>query len=89
MWIKVVDEPIPTYGMNGKSFMLNLMKKFVALFEGWNDKHDHECMCYVVDVNDDFESILSVEEQAEKMARSEYPNLKNFETLYIKELLNR
>ena len=46
------------------------MKKFVALFEGWNDKHDHECMCYVVDVDDDFESILSVEEQAEKMARN-------------------
>lgn len=65
------------------------MKKFVALFEGWNDKHEHERMCYVVDVDDDFESILSVEEQAEKMARSEHPNLKNFETLYIKELLNR
>lgn len=46
-------------------------------------------MCYVVDVNDDFESILSVEEQAEKMARNEHPNLKNFETLYIKELLKR
>lgn len=27
MWIKVVDEPIPTYGMNGKSFMLNLYYK--------------------------------------------------------------
>lgn len=65
------------------------MKKFVALFEGWNDKNDHECMCYVVDVDDDFESILSVEEQAEKMARNEHPNLKKFETLYIKELLNR
>lgn len=37
----------------------------------------------------DFESILSVEEQAEKMARSEHPHLKSFETLYIKELLNR
>ena len=48
-----------------------------------------KCMCYTVDVDDDFESILSVEEQAEKMARSEYPNLKNFETLYIKELPNR
>ena len=65
------------------------MKKFVALFEGQNDSHEHKCMCYTVDVDDDFESILSVEEQAEKMARSEYPNLKNFETLYIKELLNR
>ena len=65
------------------------MKKFVALFEGWNDKQDHECMCYVVDVDDDFESILSVEEQAEKMARNEHPNLKKFETLYIKELLDR
>ena len=65
------------------------MKKFVALFEGWNDKHDYESMCYVVDVDDDFESILSVEEQAEKMARNEHPNLKKFETLYIKELLNR
>ena len=65
------------------------MKKFVALFEGWNNKNDHECMCYVVDVDDDFESILSVEEQAEKMARNEHPNLKNFETLYIKELLIR
>jgi hypothetical protein len=40
-------------------------------------------------VDDDFESILSVEEQAEKMARNEYPHLKSFETLYIKELLNR
>lgn len=65
------------------------MKKFVALFEGWNDKHDHECMCYTVSVNDDFENILSVEEKAEKMARNEYPHLKKFETLYIKELLNR
>lgn len=50
------------------------MKKFVALFEGWNDKHEQECMCYTISVNDDFESILSVEEQAEKMARSEYPH---------------
>lgn len=65
------------------------MKKFVALFEGWNDKHDHECMCYTISANDDFESILSVEEQAEKMARSKHPNMKNFKTLYIKELLNR
>ena len=65
------------------------MKKFVALFEGWNDNHDHECMCYVVNIDDDFESILSVEEQAEKMARNEHPNLKKFETLYIKELPNR
>ena len=46
-------------------------------------------MSFDVNSNMDFESILSVEEQAEKMARSEYPNLKNFETLYIKELLNR
>ena len=65
------------------------MKKFVVLFEGWNDKHDHECMCYVVDVDDDFESILSVAEQAGKMAQNEHPNLKKFETLYIKELHNR
>lgn len=65
------------------------MKKFVTLFEGWNDKNDHECMCYTVNINDDFESILSVEEHAEKMARSKHPNLKNFKTLYIKELLNR
>lgn len=65
------------------------MKKFVALFEGWNDKHDHECMCYAVNVDDDFESILSVEEQAEKMARNEHPHLTKFETLYIKELLGR
>lgn len=65
------------------------MKKFVVLFEGWNDKNDHECMCYTVSVNDDFERILSVEEKAEKMARSKHPNLKNFKTLYIKELLNR
>lgn len=65
------------------------MKKFVALFEGWNEKHDHECMCYVIDVDDDFESILSVEEQAERMAQNEHPHLKSFETLYIKELLNR
>ena len=65
------------------------MKKFVVLFEGWNDKHDHECMCYVVDVDDDFESIVCVAEQAGKMARSEHPHLKSFETLYIKELLNR
>ena len=65
------------------------MKRFVALLEGWNDKHDNECMCYVVDVDDDFESILSVEEQAEKMARNEYPHLKSFETLCIKELINR
>lgn len=65
------------------------MKKFVVLLEGWNDKHEQDCMTYVVDVDDDFESILSVEEQAEKMARSEHPHLKSFETLYIKELLNR
>lgn len=65
------------------------MKKFVALFEGWNDKHDHECMCYTVNVNDNFDSILDVEEQAEKMARSEYPYLVKFETLFIKELLKR
>lgn len=65
------------------------MKKFVTLFEGWNDKHDHECMCYTISVNDDFESILSVEEQAEKMARNEHPHLTKFETLYIKELLSR
>lgn len=65
------------------------MKKFVALFEGWNDKNDHECMCYVVDVDDDFESVLSVEEQAEKMARNEHPYLTKFETLYIKELIKR
>lgn len=65
------------------------MKKFVVLFEGWNEKHDHECMCYVVDVDGDFESILSVAEQAGKMARNEYPHLKSFETLYVKELLNR
>lgn len=65
------------------------MKKFVVLFEGWNDKHDHECMCYVVDVDDDFESILSVEEQVEKMARNEHPHLTKFETLYIKELIKR
>lgn len=65
------------------------MKKFVALFEGWNDKHDHECMCYTVNVNDDFKSILSVEEHAKKMARSEYPHLTKFETLYIKELIKR
>ena len=49
------------------------MKKFVALFEGWNDKHDHECMCYTVSANDDFESILSVEEQAEKMGKKQIP----------------
>lgn len=54
------------------------MKKFVALFEGWNDSHEHKCMCYTVDVDDDFESILSVEEQAEKMARSEYPKSEKF-----------
>ena len=65
------------------------MKKFVVLLEGWNRKHDHECMCYTISVNDDFESILGVEEQAEKMARSEYPHLTKFETLYIKELLDR
>ena len=65
------------------------MKKFVVLFEGWNDKHDRECMRYVVDADDGFESILSVEKRAEKMARSKHPNLKNFNTLYIKELLNR
>ena len=65
------------------------MKKFVVLFEGWNDKHEREYMRYIVDVYDNFESILSVEEQAEKMARSKHPNLKNFKTLYIKELLNR
>lgn len=65
------------------------MKKFVVLFEGWNYKHDHECMCYVVDVNDDFESILSIEEQAEMMARNEYPHLTEFETLHIKELIKR
>lgn len=65
------------------------MKKFVALFEGWNEKHDHECMCYVIDVDDDFESVLSVEEQTEKMARNEYPHLTEFETLYIKELIKK
>lgn len=65
------------------------MKKFVVLFEGWNDKHDHECMCYTVNVNDDFDSILNVEEQAKKMARNEYPHLTKFETLYIKELIKR
>lgn len=65
------------------------MKKFVVLFEGWNDKHDHECMCYTVNVNDDFDSILNVEEKAEKMARSEYPHLVKFETLFIKELIKR
>lgn len=65
------------------------MKKFVVLFEGWNGKHDHECMCYTISVNDDFKSIFGVEEQAEKMARSEYPHLTKFETLYIKELLDR
>lgn len=65
------------------------MKKFVVLFEGWNYKNDHECMCYVVDVDDDFEGILSVEKQAEKMARSEYTHLTKFETLYIKELIER
>ena len=65
------------------------MKKFVVLFEGWNDSHEHKCMCYTVDVDDDFESILSVEERAERMARNEYPHLKSFETLYVKELLNR
>ena len=65
------------------------MKKFVALFEGWNDNHEHKCMCYTIDVDDDFESILSVEEQAEKMARNDNPTLAKFETLYIKELLNR
>ena len=65
------------------------MKKFVVLFEGWNYKHDHACMCYVVDVDDDFESILSVEKQAEKMGPSEYPHLTKFETLYIKELIER
>lgn len=65
------------------------MKKFVALFEGWNDKHEREYMRYIVDVYYNLESILSVEEQAEKMARSKHPNLKNFKTLYIKELLNR
>ena len=31
------------------------MKKFVVLFEGWNDKHDHDYMRYVVDANDGFE----------------------------------
>lgn len=65
------------------------MKKFVTLFEGWNDSHEHKCMCYTIDVGDDFESILSVEEQAEKMARNDNPTLTKFETLYIKELLNR
>lgn len=65
------------------------MKKFVVLFEGWNDKHDHECICCTVNVKDAFDSILDVEEKAEKMARNEYPHLKSFETLYIKELLNR
>lgn len=64
------------------------MKKFVVLFEGLNDKHEHEYMRYVVDANDGFESILSVEERAEKMARSKHPNMKNFKKLYIKELLN-
>lgn len=65
------------------------MKKFVVLFEGWNEKHDSECICCTVNVKDAFDSILDVEEKAEKMARSEYPHLKSFEVLYIKELLNR
>lgn len=27
MWVSVIDEPIPTYGMNGRTFLLNLYYK--------------------------------------------------------------
>lgn len=52
MWISVVDEPVPTYGMNGKTFLLNL---YYRKYYGHNILRDHEIVTAVWDsVNECF-----------------------------------
>ena len=65
------------------------MKKFVVLLEGWNDKHEQDCMAYVIPTENDIGSILNVEEPAEVMAKRDYPQFDKFQILYVKELLIR
>lgn len=65
------------------------MKKFVVLLEGWNDKHEQDCMTYVIPTENDVEDILNVGELAEVMARRDYPQFDEFQILYVKELLAR
>lgn len=46
------------------------MKKFVVLLEGWSDKHEQDCMTYVIPTENDVEGILSVGELAERYFKS-------------------
>lgn len=52
MWISVVDEPVPTYGMDGKTFLLNL---YYQKYYGHNILKDNEVVTAVWDsVNECF-----------------------------------
>lgn len=52
MWISIVDEPIPTYGMDGKTFLLNL---YYQKYYGHNTLKDNEVATAVWDsVNECF-----------------------------------
>lgn len=60
MWISIVDEPIPTYGMDGKHFLLNL---FYQKCYGHNIIKDNEVVTAVWDsVNESFYELKTHEE---------------------------
>ena len=46
MWISVVDEPVPTYGMDGKTFLLNL---YYQKYYGHDTLKDNEVVTAVWD----------------------------------------
>lgn len=52
MWVKIFDEPIPTYGMNGKSFLLGL---HYQKYYGHNTLKDYDVVTAIWDsVNECF-----------------------------------
>ena len=52
MWISVVDEPVQTYGMDGKTFLLNI---YYQKYYGYNILKDNEVVTAVWDsVNECF-----------------------------------
>ena len=60
MWISIVDEPVPTYGMDGKHFLLNL---YYQKYYGHNTIKDNEVVAAVWDsVNESFYELKTHEE---------------------------
>ena len=52
MWVSILDEPIPTYRMNGKTFLLNL---YYQKYYGHNTLKDNEVVAAIWDsVNECF-----------------------------------